>query len=67
MNSQHVGLRVAGVIFGLMALVQLARLFFRPEIMIDGHAIPLWPSAVALAVLGGLAIWMLRLARSSAV
>lgn len=61
MNSQTIGLRVAGTIFGLMGLVQLTRLCIRPEITVAGHVLPLWPSAVAVVVLGGLSVWMWKL------
>ena len=45
MKSSVLGLRVAGVVFGLMALAQLARLLIRPLVLVAGHEIPLWPSA----------------------
>jgi hypothetical protein len=63
MNSQVVGLRVASVIFGLVCLAQLGRLLARPEVMVAGHAFPLWPSGVAVVVAGGLSLWMWRLSR----
>jgi len=64
MKSQLLGLRVAGILFGLMALAQLGRLVIRPEVLVAGHHIPLWPSALALIVLGGLSVWMWKLSRS---
>ena len=63
MNSQILGLRVAGVIFGLMCLAQLSRLVIRPEMLVAGHQVPLWPSGLALVILGGLSLWMLKLSR----
>ena len=36
MNSQILGLKVAGIIFGLMCLAQLFRLVMRPEVLIAG-------------------------------
>jgi hypothetical protein len=63
MNSQLTGLRVAGVIFGLMALAQLTRLILRPEILVAGHLMPLWPSALAFLVLGSLCLWLFKLTR----
>ncbi len=62
MNSQTLGLRVAGAVFGLMALAQLGRLVARPEIVVAGHVMPLWPSALAFVVLTGLCFWMWQLA-----
>ena len=62
MNSQIIGLRVAGVIFGLMGLGQLARLLIRPEILVAGYQMPLWPSMLAVVILGVLSFWMWKLA-----
>ena len=53
---------MAGTIFGLMTLAQLARLVIRPEIMVAGHTLPLWPSALAVVILGALSAWMWELA-----
>jgi len=64
MNRQILGLRVASVILGLMALAQLVRLVIRPEVLVAGHQMPLWPSALALVILGGLSIWTWKLART---
>jgi hypothetical protein len=64
MNSPVLGLRVAGTLFGLMALAQLTRLLMRPEILVAGYRIPLWPSAIAVVVLGGMSLWMWKLART---
>jgi hypothetical protein len=64
MNSQVTGLRVACVLFGLMAVAQLARLVIRPEVLVAGHPLPLWPSVLAFILLGGLCFWMWKLART---
>jgi hypothetical protein len=64
MNPQILGLRIASIIFGLMSLAQLARLVIRLEVLVAGHRMPLWPSALALVVLGGLSIWMWKLGRT---
>jgi len=61
MSSQITGLRVASAVFALMALVQLARLLIRPEVVVASHQIPLWPSVLALVILGGLSVWMWKL------
>lgn len=61
MNSQIIGLRVAGTIFGLMGLAQLARLLIRPEILVAGYQMPLWPSVVAVLITGGMSFWMWKL------
>jgi hypothetical protein len=64
MNSQTEGLLVASVVFGLLAIAQLARLVIRPEVIVAGHSMPLWPSVVVFIVLGGLRLWMWKLART---
>jgi len=66
MNSQTVGLRVAAVVFGFVCLAQLMRLALRVEVVAAGHAVPLWASAVAAVVLGGLSVWMWKLATNGA-
>jgi len=64
MNRQTTGLRVASVVFGLMAIAQLVRLLIRPEVRVAGYSMPLWPSVLALIILGGLSVWMWKLART---
>lgn len=64
MNSQMLGLRVAGTIFALMALVQLSRLVTRFEVRVAGNQVPLSVSVVALIILSALSLWMWRLART---
>jgi hypothetical protein len=63
MKSQIIGLRVAGTLFGLMSAAQLARLIMRAEVLVAGYLLPLWPSALAFVVLGGLSLWLWKLAR----
>lgn len=64
MKSQILGLRVAGTVFGFMSLAQLARLIMRAELLVAGYLIPLWPSALAFVFLGGLSLWLWKLART---
>ena len=67
MNSQaKTGLRVASVVFGLITVAQLLRLVTRAEVLVAGHALPLWPSALAILVFGGLSGWLWNLAGRSA-
>jgi hypothetical protein len=66
MNSQITGLRVASVVFALMTIAQLLRQVMRPEVLVAGHAMPLWPSVLAFVILGGLSLWMWKLARTPA-
>jgi hypothetical protein len=64
MNSQITGLRVGSVVFALMAIAQLVRLVIRPEMVVAGYPMPLWPSVLAFIILGGLSLWMWKLART---
>ena len=64
MKSQILGLRVASVVFGLMTLAQVARLLIRPEVLVAGYPVPLWPSAIAILILGSLCLWLLKLSKS---
>lgn len=66
MNSQTLGLRVAGAVFGLVSIAQLLRLLLRLEVLVAGYAVPLWLSGLAFIVLAGLSLWMWKLARSPA-
>jgi hypothetical protein len=63
MGSQILGLRVASIVFGLMSIGQLSRLIIRPEVLMAGYLIPLWPSALAFVILGGLSLWLWKLSR----
>ena len=58
MRSQITGLRVASVIFGLMALAQLMRLITHPVVFVGGAPMPLWPSFLGFIIMGGLSFWM---------
>jgi uncharacterized membrane protein len=51
---------VAAIVFSLIALAQLLRLFFRVQVTAGSHDIPLWLSAVAFIVLGTLGMWLWR-------
>ena len=52
---------VAGVIFAVVALFHLARIFMEWTVIIGDWSIPMWVSWIALVVAGGLALLGLRL------
>jgi len=64
MKSQSLGLRVASIVFGFISLAQLTRLIIRAEVLVAGYRLPLWPSALAFVILGGLSLWLWKLART---
>lgn len=61
MNSPKCGLRLSSVLFGLMSLGQLWRFIARPDVLVAGSPMPLWPSLVAFLILAALCIWLWRL------
>ncbi len=61
MDSRVIGLRVAAGVFALVSLAQLLRLLFRPEILVAGYLLPLWPSVLAVLIAGALCAWMWKL------
>jgi hypothetical protein len=63
MKSQIIGLRVSSIVFGLISVAQLSRLIIRPEVLVAGYVIPLWPSALAFVILSGLSFWLWNLGR----
>jgi hypothetical protein len=65
MKSQILGLRVAATIFGLVCLAQLLRLATQAEVVVAGNRVPLWVSALAVVVSGGLSLWLWKLSRSA--
>jgi hypothetical protein len=52
---------VAGVIFAVVALFHLLRIFLEWTVIIGDWPIPMWVSWIALVVAGGLALLGLRL------
>ena len=63
MNAQIKGLKTAGAVFGLVAVLQLIRLLASWEVIINHREIPLWFSGLAVVVMAALSLWMLRLSR----
>ena len=51
---------VAVLVFSLIAIVQLARIVLGWEVTVNGLAIPIWASVIALIVAAGLAVMLWR-------
>jgi hypothetical protein len=51
---------VSGVMFAIVALVQLIRTLLGWPVQIDLFTVPVWCSALAFLILGGMAIWAFR-------
>ena len=53
---------VAGVIFAVVALFHLVRIYMGWPVMIADWSVPMWVSWIGLVVAGGLALFGLRVA-----
>jgi hypothetical protein len=62
MNLPKIGLRVAGVFFGIFAIGHLLRLINQVQINIGTLTIPMGVSWIALIVAAILCVWLWRLA-----
>jgi chromate transport protein ChrA len=56
---------LAAIVFAIMALVHLYRLIWGLEIVVQGHSVPQWVSAVGLIVAAILALMVWRESRRS--
>ncbi len=63
MRSQIFGLRVASIIFGLIALAQLTRVLVQASVIVASRWLPLWASAIAFFIFAALSLWMWQLSR----
>jgi hypothetical protein len=54
---------LSGGLFGLMALAHAIRWIAGWELSIAGWLVPIWASAIAIPLLGGLALWLVLSAR----
>jgi uncharacterized membrane protein YecN with MAPEG domain len=61
MNSPTTGLRVASIIFGILAIGHVLRLITHAQVTLGTHTIPMGLSWLALIVAAILCIWMWRL------
>lgn len=60
MNIHKLPLLVGGIIFSIMALFHLLRLFIGWNVILGTFAIPVWWSGIGLIIAGFLAFWMLK-------
>jgi hypothetical protein len=61
MNSPTTGLRVASIIFGILAIGHVVRLITHAQVTVGTHTIPMGLSWIAVIVSAILCIWMWRL------
>ena len=65
MNSQRTGLRLASLIFAIVAIAHAVRVFKHAPITIGSHVVPMGLSWVGLIFAGVLCIWMWRLSSAA--
>lgn len=58
--NKNTPLTVAGIVFALVALLHLARLYFQFPIIVDQMMVPYWINGVGLIIATFLSIWMFR-------
>ena len=65
MRSRKLALRVSGTIFGIIALVHLARLITGVSVTVAGNQVPLWMNLSGGLATGLLCVWMWSLTLSA--
>ena len=63
MNSQTTGLRIASLLFAVIALAHVVRLIKHAQVIIGSHMVPLWMSAPLAVIAGLLSFWLWRLSK----
>jgi len=63
MNSPASGLRVASLIFAVLALAHLVRLLAQAQVTIGSQTIPVWLSAPLAVIPALLSLWMWKLSK----
>lgn len=62
--SEHAFSLTAGIIFLLIALAHLVRIVFSAPVVVQGVAVPMWASAVAVVLMGYLSYEGFHFART---
>jgi hypothetical protein len=55
---------IAAVIFAVIAFMHILRLSFGWEVTVSGMVVPMWASVAGLVIAAGLAVMLLREART---
>jgi hypothetical protein len=61
MKSKNMALRVAGCIFGIVAILHLIRIITGAMVIIASHSLPIWANVMGFLVTGFLSGWLLWL------
>lgn len=65
MNSKNFGLRIAGSIFGIVAVLHLLRIVSGIQVLVGDFSVPVWLNWMGLFGGGILCIWFWRLSGGS--
>ena len=65
MNSQQMGLRVASLVFALVAIFHIIRLFRHTAVTVGSHVVPMGLSWAAIVLGVVLCLWMWRLSSAT--
>jgi len=55
---KDVALFAAGIIFLVVGLMHVARLYFKVDVRVSGISVPLWTSVYGFVIAFALAFWM---------
>jgi hypothetical protein len=61
--DKNLALTVGGILFAVTGLLHLLRLFTHSEMVLSGHPIPVWGSALFLAIAWFMAGWFFLVRR----
>ena len=65
MNAKNIWLRIAGTIFGIVAIVNLLRIVTGVPVLIGCWSLPVWSNWMDLLATGFLCFWLWRLSLTS--
>lgn len=57
-KSHHLPVIISGILFVIIALIHIWRIFMGWSVTVDGQEIPMWASIVGAIVTGLMAVWI---------
>ncbi len=63
MKSTNFALRIAGIIFFLVAILHLLRIITEAPILVSGYLLPIWVNWMGFVVTGLLSVWFWWISR----
>jgi len=60
-KMKDTALRVAGIIFFVVAIMHLLRVILKVEVLIAGYVLPIWLSVLGFIVPLALSLWMFKI------